>query len=271
MLRKPAVAGRFYPADQKSLNEQLSTFLQSPDNAAQTQPIAVMVPHAGYVYSGAIAGATFRSIDIPPQVVILNPNHTGLGVPVSVADFESWETPLGPVAVDRDLAESFVAECQLAKFDTDAHLREHAAEVQVPFLQYLRANVKILPITIGALSVDACAQVGEALLKTIRNVADSTPVLVVCSSDMTHYESAKNAEKKDKKALDRILALDGPGLYETVRSEKISMCGVIPATVMLAFAKNAGAQEARLVRYANSGDANGDYHSVVGYAGVILT
>lgn len=263
------MAGRFYPADRKQLEMNLAAL--APQGVhPRKEALAVIVPHAGYVYSGAIAGEVFARVEIPRRVVILSPNHTGLGVPVSVSEFDVWETPLGKAPVDTALRKGFLHACDQARLDIHAHLREHAIEVEIPFLQFARPDVFILPITLGSLDAEACLRVGEALADTLRSAAESGPFLIVSSSDMNHYESAKVGRKKDERAIARITALDPEGLFKTVHDEDISMCGVLPATVMLAAARRLGAKSAKQVRYGNSGDVNGDYDSVVGYAGIVV-
>jgi MEMO1 family protein len=266
MEREPAVAGRFYPGEPDRLRATVARHLAAtPLGTAPVPAIAVIAPHAGYVYSGDVAGATFASVEIPRRAIVLCPNHTGLGALASLWADGRWRTPLGCVDVDAQLAAD-LATCSLVTGDRAAHRLEHALEVELPFLQIQRPDVTIAPLCLGPLELDQCEELGAAVAR-----AASTGALVVASSDMSHYLPADEAERQDRRALDAVLALDPVRLYETVRSEGITMCGVVPVTVMLFAARRLGATAARLVRYANSGDATGDRTSVVGYAGVVVT
>jgi AmmeMemoRadiSam system protein B len=268
MIRRPAVAGRFYPSDPQTLRRDLQSYLAgAPIDALSV--IGLVAPHAGYVYSGAIAGEAYRRIRIPSRVIVLSPNHTGMGDPIAVTSCESWSTPLGDTRVDKELGRRFLELCPLASLDDLAHSREHAAEVHLPFLHFLQPHATVLPVVLGGLSYEECRRTGEAVAQLVRETKEERP-LIVASSDMNHYESAETARRKDGLALDCIRALDGGGLYESVQSNDISMCGVLPVTILLTAARVLGAKSAEVVRYGNSGDVNGDYESVVGYAGVLI-
>ncbi|MBN2223788.1 MAG: AmmeMemoRadiSam system protein B [Deltaproteobacteria bacterium] len=266
MNRKPAVAGQFYPLDPKTLQREVSSFLEP--RGEKRRAVGVVSPHAGYVYSGKIAGMVFSRVVIPPSVVILGPNHRGVGGDVAVAARGSWEMPSGLVPIDEDLARTILESSKSAVDDERAHALEHSLEVQVPFIQAFRPDFRLVPIALGRLSLPECLAFGRDLAAAIsQNAGD---VLIVASSDMTHYEPAREAEKKDRMVIDRMLNLDPDGVYETVRDNRITMCGVIPVTIMLAAAKELGASTAELAGYMTSGDTSGDYGSVVGYAGVIV-
>lgn len=230
-----------------------------------------MAPHAGYVYSGGIAGKGYRRVEVPERVVLLHPNHYGIGLPVAVAPHEAWETPLGRVQVDRELAENVMALHPRAEGDGEAHAREHSGEVHVPFLQFLRPDVRILPIAVGAVRLDVCLSLGEAVARAISEAGGPRGFLIVASSDMNHYEPASLSREKDQQAIDRLLALDAKGLHDTVRENDISMCGVLPVTVALAAAVRLGATRAELCAYGHSGETTGDHDAVVGYASVVVT
>ena len=269
--REPAVAGRFYPADPAVLAEDVAALLaEHPGGRPTAEPprpaLGLLAPHAGYPYSGAVAGATYARVAVPERVVVLCPNHTGMGVRVAAWPGGAWLTPLGRVPVDAGLTAALL-EGGLAAPDRDAHLLEHAAEVQLPFLQLRRPDVAIAAVCLGPLSYARCEEFGHAVARAARR----SGALVVASSDMSHYVPAAEARRKDGLALERVLALDPRGLHEVVRREDITMCGYVPATVMLVAALDLGAREAELVRYANSGDVTGDEDSVVGYAGVVVT
>jgi AmmeMemoRadiSam system protein B len=228
-----------------------------------------MVPHAGYVYSGAIAGETFARVQIPSRIVIIGPNHHGVGHPAAVFPAGSWLTPLGEAAVDGELADLLLAECPGLSADPSAHRFEHSLEVQVPFIQILNPQAAIVPICLGHLCLEDLLAIGKALGKVLTRFGQN--VLLVASTDMTHYEPGDIARGKDRLALDRVLAIDPEGLYRTVCERRISMCGFMPTVMMLAAATELGATTARLVRYGNSGDVTGDQTEVVGYAGVIVS
>jgi AmmeMemoRadiSam system protein B len=213
----------------------------------------------------------FSQISVPDAVVILGPNHRGLGAPVALTSSGAWDMPLGSVPINEELAECILKiSTSVVKIEDDphAHSMEHSIEVQVPFLQFVQPKVSIVPMALSHLSFDACREIGQALVQGIR--AYGKEVLLVASTDMTHYESQKAAQKKDKLAMDRILALDPEGLYDTVARHGITMCGVIPTTIVLEACRAMSAQKAELIRYATSGDVTGDYAQVVGYAGFIV-
>ena len=269
MLRSPAVANMFYPGDKDRLKEQLSTYIRAVPEPKRV--LAAVSPHAGYIYSGGVAGAVFSQIRIPDAVVILGPNHRGVGASVALSASGTWDMPLGSVPINEAMAESILKVSTSGvkiKDDPGAHAMEHSIEVQVPFLQFLRPEVSIVPIVLSHLTYDACQEIGQALVQGIQDYGKE--VLLVASTDMTHYESQKSAKEKDKLAIDRILDLDPAGLYETVSRHGISMCGVIPTTIVLEACKVLGAGKAELVRYATSGDVTGDNAQVVGYAGFIV-
>ena len=271
-IRPPAVAGRFYPADAQELQSEVRTFTQSSEPTA-VQPVKVralgcIVPHAGYVYSGAVAGAVYRSLELPSRYVILCPNHTGRGEPLAIMSQGSWQTPLGMVAIDTELAEALKTRFPLLAEDEVAHRFEHALEVQLPFLQVLHPEFRFVPIAVGTGQFEVLSALGISLAAAIRELSDA--VLVVTSSDMNHYESDSITRVKDRRAIDQILALKPRGLYEVIREAKISMCGYGPAVAMLTATLKLGATKAELIRYATSGDVSGDRQMVVGYAGIAI-
>ncbi len=269
-IRHPAVAGRFYPRDPQSLREDAGSYLfsSSVPREPPIQAIGCIVPHAGYIYSGPVAGAVFAGIQVPELCVVLCPNHTGIGAALSIMSEGEWETPLGNVPID----EAFAAELKISfgslQEDASAHRAEHAAEVELPFLQLRQSKLRFVPIALGTSRFDLLEQLGEALATTV--AGQKTPVLIVASSDMNHYESDAITRIKDHQAIERILTLDPQGLFDVVTHQAISMCGFGPAVTMLTAAKKLGAKSADLVKYATSGDISGDRERVVGYAGVIV-
>lgn len=267
MLRPPAVAGQFYPGNRNALAQVLAGLIPAP--AAPRRAIGVMSPHAGYRYSGAVAGKTLAGVTIPPEVVILGPNHRGIGHQIAVDPCGGWETPLGTVPIAEELAEAVLTASPAVGADPAAHRFEHSLEVQIPFLQTLSPSVAICPVCIGRAPLETLLAFG----RTLAEVLSARPELplIIASTDMTHYESGSEARRKDHLALQHVLALDPEGLYRTVRAHDISMCGVLPTVVMLSAASALGATAATLVAYANSGEVTGDQSEVVGYAGVIVT
>ncbi len=229
-----------------------------------------MAPHAGYVYSGGIAGAVFAAIDVPPRVILLCPNHTGMGQRISVVADGAFRIPGADIPIDAPLAAAILREVPGAAADRDAHLHEHAIEVELPFLLARQPALTIVPIVLAGLSAREAIALGEGLARAVAAAAAPGEVLLVASSDMSHYLPDAVARKVDHQALEPLLAYDAPALYRTVVDNDISMCGYIPATAMLAYAHATGAPAPELVGYATSGDAFGDRSRVVGYAGVVI-
>jgi len=270
-IRQPAVAGRFYPANPQRLRNEVEAFTALPGNAlveAKIRALGCVVPHAGYMYSGHVAGAVFRRLELPQSMVILCPNHTGMGEPLAIMSEGGWHTPLGDVAIDEELAAEFKQHMPLLSEDEEAHRTEHALEVQLPFLQVLAPGFRFVPITVGTSNFEVLSSLGVAMGNVLAK--RDGRCLVIASSDMNHYESDSVTRIKDRRAIDRLLALDARGLYDVVREGNISMCGYGPAVVMLTTARKLGASKAELVRYATSGDVSDDRSMVVGYAGIAV-
>ncbi|HEV2731828.1 MAG TPA: AmmeMemoRadiSam system protein B [Terriglobales bacterium] len=266
-IRQPAVAGRFYPRDAKVLLADVQSYL-SP----RQTPIAALgcvVPHAGYMYSGHVAGAVFAKLDLPSRCILMCPNHTGMGHPLAIMSDGAWQTPLGQVNIDPQLAKSLQHQFNALHEDSDAHRGEHAAEVELPFIQVLKPSVTFVPIALGTGRYETLESLGNAIAEVISKQHDR--ILVLASSDMNHYESDQITRIKDHKAIDQILALNPRGLYDVVIKENISMCGFGPTVAMLTAARDLGATKAELIKYATSGDVSGDRNMVVGYAGVIVS
>jgi MEMO1 family protein len=266
VVRHPAVAGQFYPRDQNRLLAELQSYMRVEPEPAPA--LGCVAPHAGYVYSGHVAGAVYGHLAVPQRCIVLCPNHTGYGTPLSVMAQGAWETPLGEVAVDSFLAASLLRSYPLLSEDSDAHRGEHAIEVQLPFLLTRRPDLRFVPIAIGTRSYEALEGLGHAIANVLADFDER--VLVVASSDMNHYETDAVTRVKDRKAIDKILALDPAGLNEVVTHQNVSMCGYGPTIVMLTAAKRMGATAAELVKYATSGDVSGDRRTVVGYAGIVV-
>ncbi len=264
-VRPPAVAGRFYSSDPDTLQAEVDSYI-TPQGSPQPA-IGCISPHAGYMYSGHVAGAVYGRIEIPERCILLCPNHTGMGRPLAIMSHGAWETPLGRVAIDEELATSLKRKFSFLNEDSDAHRGEHAVEVQLPFLQERRKDFSFVPITLGTGEYEMLEALGFALADVVQN---QERVLIVASSDMNHYENDHITRIKDHKALKPILALDPRGLFDVVTKEEVSMCGFGPTVAMLTAARRLGAVHAEVVKYATSGDVSGDRDMVVGYAGVIV-
>jgi AmmeMemoRadiSam system protein B len=268
MVRRPAVAGHFYRATGTTLKKEVESLL--PPLVKKEDAIGVISPHAGYIYSGAVAGSVLGAITPKKRYIILGPNHTGLGGKFSVSGAKTWTTPLGDIPVDQELAEAALKASHHLKTDDLAHAHEHSIEVQLPFLQVIQREFTILPIILAHAGVDTYREIGSALAEAVKGLNMENEVAIIASSDMTHYEPHQTAKKKDSEAIDAILALDEARLMEVIENKGISMCGYAPVSVMLAASKALGAKSARLVKYQTSGDTSGDYSSVVGYSGIII-
>lgn len=266
MQRKPAVAGQFYPGSEGKLRAALSQLI--PENASPIPAKGVISPHAGYVYSGMIAGQVYSRVTIPDTVLIIGPNHHGTGAAVALYPDGEWLTPLGSTTISSRLNSLLLQHTPFIQSDRVAHQNEHSLEVQLPFIQYLRPDVTISALCLGHGDYPALRDIGHGIAAAISEYGEE--VLIVASSDMTHYESAVSARLKDEMALERALALDGKGLLEVCQRRGITMCGVVPATVMIEAALQLGATGAELVAYGNSGDVTGDSDQVVGYAAVTV-
>jgi len=267
-MRQPAVAGRFYPKSPEELSRTINKLFPHDTALKKQKALAVVSPHAGYVYSGGLAAETLYSVTIPETVVIIGPNHHGQGAPIALSTAD-WEMPLGNVPVDKDFTKLLLDHSPHITADESAHQFEHSLEVQIPFLQELQNNFSIVPMVISRISFELCEDVAKSLAYAINNSKNTT--LIVASSDMSHYESRTLAENKDRLALKDIENLNPRELYRTVFNNRISMCGVIPVVISLLTAKILGAKKSHLVGYTDSGYISGDTEQVVGYAGIIIS
>ena len=270
-LRPPAVAGRFYPARPHVLARDLDEHLRADGVSSNKveNALGCVVPHAGDMYSGGVAGAVYGRMPARTSYVIMCPNHFGRGAPLAIVSTGSWLTPLGEVPIDAAVAQAIRNACRLLMEDPGAHAEEHSLEVQLPFLQREVKSFRFVPIAIGVSGYAALEALGHGLAEALKNLTPRP--MIVASSDMNHYEPDSITRVKDRKAIDRILELDPKGLYDVIRKEDISMCGYGPAIAMLTAAKDLGAGHAELVKYATSADASGDRSAVVGYAGIIVS
>ncbi len=266
-VRQPAVAGRFYPSRPEQLLRDIQSYTRVT-TGEKLRALGCIAPHAGYMYSGHVAGAVYAALELPKTFLILCPNHTGMGEPLAIMSEGAWMTPLGPLPVDGRLAGALKQALPQLTEDVMAHRVEHALEVQLPFLQALVGEFSFVPITVGVGQFDVLQGLGEAMAEIV--AGEEQKPLIVASSDMNHYESDDITRMKDHKAIAKILALDAAGLYDVVRQENISMCGYGPAVAMLTAARQLGGREAKLIKYATSGDVSGDRDMVVGYAGIAV-
>ena len=279
-IRKPAVAGSFYDGDTKSLNRQIEDCflhkigpgeipLLNPER--QNNIIGVISPHAGYMYSGPVAANGFYKIALggkPDTIIILGPNHRGFGEDVSIMVEGKWETALGELEIDTDIAEKILKNSKIIRNDPKAHQYEHSIEVQLPFVQYIFGkNIKFVPICMTRQDINTDIEIAESICSS---VADKN-ILIIASSDFTHYESQEYAENADKQAINAILNFDSKRLYDMIYQQNLSMCGPGPITVMLNICEILGAKRAELLKYATSGDITGMYDQVVGYASLIVS
>lgn len=268
-VRSPAVAGAFYPGTREDLLKTIGAMIGKPID--KERAIGIVLPHAGYVYSGPVAAAVLAAIESKPIYIILGPNHTGLGVDFSLSKARSWSTPLGEVDVDDRLRKEILARSSIIKADDAAHMAEHSIEVQLPMLQVLQKNFTFVPIVIASDDLLSYEAAGKDIACAVKELGIEKEVVIIASSDMTHYESVESARIKDKAAIEAILELNEEKLLKCVRQMDISMCGYGPTAVMISASKILGAKRARLVKYQTSGDISGDYSSVVGYAGITIS
>jgi AmmeMemoRadiSam system protein B len=268
MIRAPAVAGRFYSSDPKQLARDVDQFAVA-GGAEKIRAPGCVVPHAGYIYSGHVAGAVYSSIEIPSRCILIGPRHYPRGEPMAILSEGSWQTPLGEAQIDAGLARALMHACPRLREDAVAHQPEHSLEVQLPFLQRFVPDFRFVPVVLGTDRYPPLEELGHAIGEVV--AAQKEPVLVIASSDMNHYESDAITRVKDFRAIERILALEPRGLYDTVRSEGISMCGYAATVAMLVAVFDLGATKAQLIRYATSGDISGDREQVVGYAGIVVS
>ncbi|NOX96655.1 MAG: AmmeMemoRadiSam system protein B [Nitrospirae bacterium] len=266
MDREAVVAGQFYPDSEEALKKQIKSFIDRRAKSEET--VGVVSPHAGYIYSGKVAGAVYSRIIPTETFILLGPNHTGRGVPFSIMTGGRWKTPLGSVEIDSKMAKEILSESRNLRDDEKAHCYEHSLEVQLPFLQCLRQDFRFVPIILSPADLSIYREIGEAISRVIKS--RKTKAVIVASSDMTHYESQKSAENKDGEAIKAILELNEKKLLEKVHDLDISMCGYAPVATNLVVCKELGAKKAELVQYMTSGDTSGDYDSVVGYAGIVI-
>jgi len=267
MIRSPVVSGQFYPESPSQLKSMIEGFVDK--EAVKEEVIGLVSPHAGYIYSGPVAGAVISRIKFNDTFIIMGPNHTGRGKPLSIMTEGVWKTPLGEVEIDSELGKQILATSKHLEEDYAAHQYEHSIEVQLPFLQYFKKDIRLVPIILSYYPGATYKEIGKEIAKAVKEL--NKKVVIIASSDMTHYEPQESAQKKDTQAIEAILDLNEDELLKRVDELNISMCGYGPTVSLLSAAKELGATGAELVRYQTSGDTTGDYSAVVGYAGIIIT
>ncbi len=267
-IREAIVAGQFYSSSAMQLKKQIASFLS--EERQKSQVLGCMLPHAGYVYSGRVACQTLNVVKIKQKIVLLGPNHTGLGKAFSIMAEGIWQTPLGEVKIDAGLSKLILGHSKLLQEDSSAHIQEHSLEVELPILQYFNSGIEIVPIAFLSDDVGKLKQAGADIAAAIKESQERDEIMLVASSDMTHYEPQAQAEKKDAVAIEAILELNEDKLMQAISRFNISMCGYAPVVVMLAASKILGATSARLIKYETSAVVSGDATNVVGYAGVII-
>lgn len=281
MLRKPAVAGMFYPDDSEELVKTIEDcFLHSfgpgkiPDIESfegNDYPVNVMVPHAGFQYSGTIAAHSYCELaknGFPEVFIIIGPNHTGLGSEVSVFNKGEWITPLGNIQVDEEFADTLISFSDFASADFAVHMREHSIEVQLPFLQYFSNDFKIVPVVLGSQTISAANDLAAAILKAGEKLDKS--YCVIASSDLSHFNTQERANKVDGFVLEDIENMDEFKLLEEIIQYNITMCGYGPVMTTMILSKMCGKNTSEIRAYKTSGDISGDLSSVVGYASGIF-
>lgn len=269
MIREPIVAGKFYPANPDILKKQLNSFIKE---TTQENALACILPHAGYIYSGKVAFQTAASVQIKENIILLGPNHTGLGNIFSIVSEGTWKTPLGDVQINSTIAENLKKECSLIKEDNTAHAYEHSLEVELPILQFLcKDKFSIVPLVLMSSTKSDYEKIAQAIFKTISDLNIKDKTLIIASTDMTHYEPYDEAMKKDDLALEAIKNLDEDLLLERIAKYNITMCGYVPVIITILATKKMGAKNVKVVKYHTSGETSGDFESVVGYAGITIS
>ena len=272
--RKPAVSGMFYAGTARELKEQIEWCYKHElgpgavprvNSRGLREIVAIVVPHAGYYYSGPVAAHAYNELaddGVPDTAVILGPNHTGYGHPVSVWVGAVWNTPFGEVEINEALARRLLG--GVIEADETAHMHEHSIEVQLPWLQHLYESVRIVPIAMLAQDIETARAVGKAISRSGDNL------IIMASSDFTHYEPHNIAMERDGSVIEAIVNLDEEELYERCQRLNCTMCGYGPVASVIVAAKEMGAKRASLLKYATSGDTSGDFSQVVGYGSIVI-
>ncbi len=278
--RMPAAAGTFYEADKDELLLQISSCFASPHGPGQRPgafketnmpPPVLISPHAGYMYSGPVAAFGYFELysrKRPESIIVIGPNHSGMGTDVSIYPHGTWTTPLGEASIDKHLVNKLLSVSDIFSLDEFSHIEEHSIEVQLPFIQYVYGEIKFVPICMLNQSIGVAKTVGRALAEAIR---EPEKILLVASSDFSHYLPHEEAIKRDLPVIEKILSLDVDGFYQEIRNRKASLCGYGPIAAVMTFADKIGYRSAKCLKYSTSGDITGDKSAVVGYASIIFS
>jgi AmmeMemoRadiSam system protein B len=266
MIREMVVNGQFYPKDKKKLSEIIESF--TTKELSRISAKAIILPHAGYVYSGNVAVATVNKILPKKRLIILGPKHTAYGEGFALWRKGKWKIPFGEIEIDEEMADLILTSGDYIKEDYLAHNEEHSIEVELPILHCFFKDFKFVPIACQVSDINTYKNVASQIYRAVKRIKDD--VLFVASTDMTHYEPDSTARKKDRDAIENIINLDCEGLVKKVKKENITMCGIAPVAILIACMKDLGAKKAHVSLYQTSGDVSGDYSSVVGYVGVII-
>jgi hypothetical protein len=268
MERKAVFAGRFYPLSASAIAEQIDSFINNKALKKEHLAKGLVLPHAGYIYSGQVAAETIASFNLNDTLIIIGPNHTGMGAEFAVSEADNWKTPFGDVEVNQDLASLLIENSNYLSFSEEAHTIEHSVEIQLPLLQYIKKDFNIVPICVSSDKTTAYEDIGKTIANTAKD--NNIDVSIIASTDLTHYEPYESAKKKDKKAIDAILDIDMTRLLKEIKINNISMCGYAPVSIMIKALNAQGVLYSKLINYQTSADATGDYSQVVGYAGIGL-
>ncbi|MEM0085157.1 MAG: AmmeMemoRadiSam system protein B [Candidatus Methanomethylicia archaeon] len=276
LVRNPAVAGLFYEGFKEDLLKQIEWcfhhklgpgVIPEVKDSFTGNLIGVIVPHAGYIYSGPVAAWGYKAIaenGKPESFIILGPNHSGMGAPIAIMREGIWKTPLGEVEIDKELSDELLKKSDILEDDFSAHINEHSIEVQLPFLQYLFGGIKFVPICLMLQNQEVSVMLGKCLSDVVKD----RKVVIIASTDFSHYERYETAFKNDSLIIDRILSLDVEGFFKVYYSRRVSMCGPGPVSALIVAAKNLGAKHVTKLKYATSGDTSGNMSSVVGYSSI---
>ncbi len=268
-IRKPAVAGYFYPATKEDLLQVVKSFINA--QSIKEECISAICPHAGYIFSGPTAGLVYSTMIIPETVILIGPNHSGYGEPFAVSDVDYWNTPLGNIKVDTEVSKALIYESRYLEADNVAHSQEHSLEVQIPFIQFLSQKTQIVPIALsGYIDNPAWIEIGDSIANVIKKYQDVKKITIIASTDMNHYETEEITQEKDNYAIEAILSLDEEMLIERIAEKNISMCGYGPVIATIVASKTLGAKKATLINHTTSGHKNRDYSQVVGYVGITI-
>ncbi len=268
MIRQPAVKGQFYPSQPEQIKKLVDSFGIKKDTEKQSA-IACVLPHAGYIYSGKVAASVLSKLELPKDLIILGPNHTGYGTSASIIKEGEWLTPFSSLKINTNLADLLIKNSKYLEEDETAHVYEHSIEVELPLIQLINSpEFSFVPIILASGDFLVYKDIANSIAGAIRSFKSS--VTIIASSDMTHYEPQKNVNEKDMAAIESILNLDAQGLLKRIDDLGISMCGYGPVVVAILAAKTLGAKKGELIAYETSGDSTGDYSSVVGYAGIVI-